>query len=174
MTRVSRWLMPLALALPACFFVVHAASARAQSAGPAFDRLKALEGDWIDVEGVFGKKGAVAITYRVTGGGTAVLETFPVGTKEEMVTVYHKDGSDVVLTHYCSGGNQPRMRAKGMNGDVLVFDYDGGTNIDPATSSHMHSAKIEFLGPDEVRASWQNWSDGKPNHLGVFRVVRKK
>jgi hypothetical protein len=91
-----------------------------------------------------------------------------------MVTVYHKDGDDLVLTHYCSAGNQPRMRAKTFAGNVLAFDYDGGTNIDPTVTSHMHAAKIEFLGPDEIRATWQNWSKGASDHAGVFRVVRKK
>jgi hypothetical protein len=147
-----------------------------QPAAMGFDKLKALEGEWVDAEGAFGPKGAVAVTYKVTGGGTAVVETFPVGTKEEMVTVYHKDGNDLVLTHYCSGGNQPRMRATTLAGNTLMFEYDGGTNIDPKVTSHMHTAKIEFLGPDEIRASWQNWAKGvaQPEHLGVFRVVRKK
>ena len=59
-------------------------------------KLKALEGDWIDVEGAFGTKGALAVTYRVTSGGHSVVETFPVKTSFEMVTVYHLDGSDLM------------------------------------------------------------------------------
>ena len=147
-----------------------------QPAAAAFEKLKALEGDWVDVEGIFGKKGAVAVTYRVTGGGTSVVESFPVDTPGEMVTVYHRDGNDLVLTHYCSAGNQPRMRATTLAGNVLTFDYDGGTNIDPKVTSHMHAVTLEFLGPDEISARWENWSKGAadPAHLGVFRVVRKK
>ena len=141
----------------------------------AFERLKSLEGNWIDVDGAFGTKGAVAVTYRVTGGGTTVVETFPVATPGEMVTVYHQDGSDLVLTHYCSAGNQPRMRAKQLSGNTLAFDYDGGTNVDPAKTSHMHSVTIEFLTADEVRATWQNWRNGKSTEKpGVFRIARKK
>ena len=141
----------------------------------AFERLKSLEGNWIDVDGAFGTKGAVAVTYRVTGGGTTVVETFPVATPGEMVTVYHQDGSDLVLTHYCSAGNQPRMRAKQLSGNTLAFDYDGGTNVDPAKTSHMHSVTIEFLTADEVRATWQNWRNGKSTETpGVFRIARKK
>jgi hypothetical protein len=146
----------------------------AQAAAAAFERLKALEGSWVDPDGAFGPKGAIAATYRVTGGGTTVVETFPVGSKEEMVTVYHKDGDDLVLTHYCSAGNQPRMRARTFAGNVLAFEFDGGTNIDPKVTSHMHAAKIEFLGPDEIRSTWQNWSNGAGDHAGVFRVVRQK
>ena len=147
-----------------------------QPAATAFDRLKALDGDWVDVDGAFGKKGAVAVTYRVTGGGTAVVESFPVGTPGEMVTVYHKEGNDLVLTHYCSAGNQPRMRATQIAGNAISFDFDGGMNVDPKVSSHMHSVKLEFLGPDEIRATWVNWDKGRadPEHLGVFRVIRKK
>ena len=89
---------------------------------------------------------------------------------------FHRDGDDLVPTHYCSAGNQPRMRATTLAGNVLTFDYDGGTNIDPKVTSHMHAVTLEFLGPDEIRARWENWSKGAadPAHLGVFRVVRKK
>jgi hypothetical protein len=150
---------------------VHAQSP-SQPAATAFERLKALEGEWVDAEGIFGKKGAVAVTYKVTGGGTSVVETFPVGTPGEMVTVYHKDGDALVLTHYCSNGTQPRMRAATVAGDVLSFDFDGGTNIDPTVTSHMHAVTFEFLGPDEIRATWQNWQKGRSDHAGVFRVTR--
>ena len=138
-------------------------------------RLKALEGDWIDVEGAFGTKGALAVTYRVTSGGHSVVETFPVKTSFEMVTVYHLDGADLLLTHFCSTGNQPRMRSKGLQGNVLAFDFAGGTNIDPARTSHMHAAKIEFISADEIRATWTYWKDGQPTgQNATFRIVRKK
>jgi hypothetical protein len=129
----------------------------------------------VDADGVFGKKGAVAVTYRVTAAGNTVIETFPVGRSEEMVTVYHKDGDDIVLTHYCASGNQPRMRARAVTGNVLSFEFDGGTNIDPAVTSHMHSAQIEFVSADEATAAWNNWSKGKPDeHRARFRITRKQ
>ena len=128
------------------------------------------------MDGVFGTKGAVAVTYKVTGCGTTVLETFPVKTPAEMVTVYHLVGNDLVLTHYCADGTQPRMRSTGLVGNTVAFDFAGGSNIEPAKTSHMHSAKIEFLSADEIRGTWVNWSNGKAdaNHLAVFRIVRKK
>ena len=159
--------------------VLAATTLSAQAPSPAkqgLEKLKALEGEWIDVDGVFGAKGAVAVTYKVTGGGTTVLEAFPVKTPAEMVTVYHLDGNDLVLTHYCSDGTQPRMRSKGLVGNTVAFDFAGGSNIEPAKTSHMHSAKIEFLSADEIRGTWVNWSNGKADsdHLAVFRIVRKK
>jgi len=147
-----------------------------QPAASAFERLKAMEGEWIDITGAFGTKGAVVATYKVTGAGNTVIESFPVGTPYEMTTVYHRDGSSVVLTHYCSGGTQPRMRAKEVNGNVLDFAFDGGTNIDVATTSHMHNMQWEFVSKDEVKAAWHNWSNGKEDtaHLGAMHIKRKK
>jgi hypothetical protein len=150
-------------------------AAKPSAAAEGLEKLKALQGDWIDVDGAFGQKGAVAVNYRVTGGGKTVVESFPINTPFEMTTVYHLDGNDLVLTHYCSGGTQPRMRSRGLNGNTLAFDFDGGANIEPAKTSHMHGAKIEFLGADEVRATWTNWSNGKPDdHSATFRIVRKR
>jgi hypothetical protein len=144
------------------------------TAADAFAKLKALEGDWIDVDGIFGEKGKVAVTYRVTGAGSAVVETFPAGTPHEMVTVYHLDGRQVVLTHYCTSNTQPKMTSNGLKGNTLQFEFAGGANIDPAKTSHMHSATIEFLSADEIKATWANWNNGKSDHSATFRVVRKK
>ncbi|HYE88283.1 MAG TPA: hypothetical protein VEA16_18095 [Vicinamibacterales bacterium] len=134
-----------------------------------------MEGEWIDLNGAFGTKGAVVATYKVTGGGNTLIETFPVGTPHEMTTVYHRDGSAMVLTHYCSGGTQPRMRAKSVDGDRLSFEYDGGTNIDVAKTSHMHNMHWEFVSKDEVKAAWHNWSNGQADgHVGAMHIARKK
>jgi len=169
----------VALLLAALLLPVASAGDAAAPAGDSFEKLKALAGDWIDVDGGFGMKDQVAVRYRTTGNGSAVVETLFSGTPTEMMTVYHKDGGDLVLTHYCSGGNQPRMRAKGgasATGDVLAFDFDGGTNLDPSKDPHMHSCRIEFLGPDEVKGEWQGWAQGKADagHVARFHLKRKK
>jgi hypothetical protein len=137
-------------------------------------RLKALEGEWIDPDGVFGEKGKVAVTYRVTSAGHSVVETFPVGTPHEMTTVYHLDGNSLVLTHYCTSNTQPKMTSTGLKGNTLVFEFAGGANIDPTKTSHMHGVTFEFVSADEIKATWVNWKDGKSDHGATFRVVRKK
>lgn len=146
-----------------------------QPAAASFDKLKALAGDWIDLDGSMGLKGQVAVSYRVIGGGSSVMETIFPGQKHEMVTVYHRDGSSVALTHYCSAGNQPRMRAQQSDGKTMVFEFDGGSNLDPAKDGHMHAGMIEFIGPDRVRAQWIGWENGKPSaHAPVFNLERRK
>ncbi len=82
----------------------------AKAAPAAFERFKALAGEWVAAEdGEMAKKGDLVARYAVTAGGSAVVETIFPGQAQEMVTVYHADGPDLVLTHYCMEGNQPRM-----------------------------------------------------------------
>jgi hypothetical protein len=158
-----------------CMISAPLAVGHAQSpAAQGLDKLKSLQGEWIDVDGVFGEKGKVAVTYRVTGGGHTVVETFPVGTAHEMVTVYHLDGGKLVLTHYCTSNTQPQMASNGLVGNTLHFDFVGGANVNPAKTSHMHGVTFEFLSADEIKATWLNWTAGKADHSASFRVARKK
>jgi len=147
----------------------------AQAAPPALDRFKALEGDWVAAEdGPMAKKGDLVARYRLTGAGTAVVEDIFPGTPHAMTTVYHADGADLVLTHYCMGGNQPRMRAK-PSGDTrtVAFAFDGGTNLDPAKDEHMHAATFTFLSADEIRSEWVEHAGGKPKMTVSMHLARQ-
>jgi hypothetical protein len=177
MTAHRSRLAALALAslLGACVgaSVTHASN---PSADAAFDKLVALKGDWANADAPDGAKGPVVASYHVTAGGSAVVETLMPGQDEEMVSVYYKDGGKVAMTHYCMLANQPRMRAGGLQGNVLAFDYAGGDNIDASHDMHMHSLAITFVSPDELITDWQGWDAGKPagEHEGRFHLVRKK
>lgn len=151
------------------------APAPAGSGAAALEKLKALAGDWVEVEPKMGPAGSVVESYRVTGAGSAVVSTLGPGTPHEMVSVYHRDGSDLVMTHYCAAQNQPRLRTKTVTGNVIAMEFDGGTNVDPAKDVHIHAVKIELLGPDEMRESWFGWKGGKPEEAPlVFHLKRKK
>lgn len=185
MSRARVAVLTLAALLPACaghdnshhdaehMRIAHEQATAAADAGLA--RLVALQGDWVDATGQMAPPDVVLVTYRVTGGGSAVVETLFPGAPEEMVTVYHRDGHDLVLTHYCAAGNQPRMRCRRPGPAELVFEFDGGANIDPARDMHMHSARMAFTGPDEITGEWQGWEGGRadPEHLVRFHMKRK-
>jgi len=146
------------------------------SAAPAktFDRFKALAGDWVAAEDTdYAKKGDLIARYHLTGGGSAVVEDLFPGSPHEMTTVYHMDGDDVVLTHYCMTGNQPRMRAKAPEGDTVTFAFDGGTNIDAKKTKHMHDASFQFVSENEIRTQWNGLADGKPSMTVKTHLVRK-
>ena len=144
------------------------------SGAAAMEKLKALAGDWVEVEPKLGPAGHVVESYRLTGAGSAVVSTLGPGTPHEMVSVYHRDGSDLVMTHYCAAQNQPHLRTKSVTGNVIAMEFDGGTNVDPAKDVHIHGVRIELLGPDEMRETWIGWKGGKPEEASlVFHLKRK-
>jgi len=145
----------------------------AAPASTALARVKALAGDWVSAEdSEMVKKGDLVARYAVTAGGSAVVETILPGQAHEMVTVYHAEGPDLVLTHYCMEGNQPRMRAKNAQGSHFDFAFDGGANIDPKRDRHMHSASLDLVGADEIRSVWTELADGKPVLVVKSHLVR--
>jgi hypothetical protein len=137
------------------------------------EHFKALAGEW-SAEGLDGNSAPdIRVRYETTAGGNAVVETLFVGTPHEMRTVFHKEGDDLVLTHYCAGGNHPRMRANARHGDTVSFEFEGALNFDPTVAAHMHDAQFVFVGPDELRARWNSWKDGKPaEHAAELHVRR--
>ena len=73
------------------------------------DKLKALVGTW---QGKDKDGNPIQVSYKMVSAGTSLMETLDMAEhKESMVTVYHMNGDKVMLTHYCSMGNQPRMKA---------------------------------------------------------------
>jgi hypothetical protein len=139
------------------------------------EALKGLAGEWVEV----GKDGKptdkVISSIRVTAGGSAVQETLFPGGDKEMVTMYHLDGDDLILTHYCMLGNQPRMRAEpGTDVNKIAFKFVGGTNLKSNDEHHMHQATLTIEGKDRLKATWVSCQDGKPCHEANFDLVRKQ
>ena len=167
----------LSFALAAAFVVANTSPAGAQAfdGKAAFEQLKDLAGTWSGPIGsATGPKGKVK--YEVISGGSVVMEVLFPGEPHEMRSMYHLDKGELVLTHYCSGGNQPHMRlSKSSSASKLVFDFDGGTNFDPNKDSYIHNGEIRFLPDGRMEASWTSWANGKSagsNHF--FALTREK
>lgn len=149
-------------------------TANPEFAKSAFEQMKSLSGRWVPAPGA---QMAAPVEFRVIGSGSAVHETLFPGTPYEMVSVYHMDGDRLVMTHYCSSGNQPRFEAvPGANPGSIKFEFRGLSNGDPAKDSHMHEG-ISTLGADgRLHADWTGWDGGKPDpeHHVVLEWVRAK
>lgn len=149
--------------------------AAAIEAARAFDRLKSLKGEWVDNSGTFGGKDKVSVIYEVIGNGSAVMERLFQGQPHEMVSIYHMDGDQLVMTHYCAAKNQPRMKAGRITDNRIDFDFAGGTNFDPAKDAHIHNGYLEWADTDHVFGKWYGWANGKPSeHAVSFDLTRKK
>ncbi len=168
----------LSTGIAAALAVAQAASSAGAPAAqgqarPAFERLKSLAGDWVGT-GETPDGPPVRVVYRVTGAGSALVETLFPATEHEMVTVYHLDGPDLVLTHYCAAGNQPHMKLNvaASAADRLVFDFGGGTNLDPAVDQHMHSATFAFADENHIEVEWRSFAKGQPSGTHRFKLTR--
>jgi hypothetical protein len=140
-----------------------------------FEALKRLAGDWVAV----GKDGKptdqVVSSIRVTSGGTAVQETLFPGSDHEMVSMYHLDGADLLLTHYCFLGNQPRLRAEpGTDVNKIVLKFVSATNLKSSDDRHINGATFTLDGPDHFKAEWVSCKDGKACHQVNLDLVRKQ
>jgi hypothetical protein len=141
----------------------------------ALDQFAKLAGEWVGK----GKHGDLEhdarVVYRVTSGGSAVVETIDPGGDHEMITVIHPDGDALLLTHYCMLGNQPQMKAKPKAGDNKVaFEFVKATNLKSEKDMHMHSVTFTFVDKDTLKTEWTNYSDGKEAGKAVFELKRKK
>lgn len=143
-------------------------------AATAFERLKALEGEWVTVEEEGHEPAGAVMSYRVTSGGSAVLETLFEGTDHEMVTLYYVDGDELVLTHYCVVGNQPHMRlAADSDLDALAFECVGGGNLVTHDEQHMHRGDLSLQGEDRMKSAWTMYEEGRPTGAKRFSLVRR-
>jgi hypothetical protein len=114
------------------------------------------------------------VVYRVVGGGSSLQEQLFPGEPHEMVTMYHLDGDQLVMTHYCAAGNQPTMRAAPANDPATIrFEFVSLSNGDPSTSMHMHEATFTFGDDGHLRSTWTGWEGGKPGgHSVAMDLVR--
>jgi hypothetical protein len=134
----------------------------------AWEKLKTLAGEWDGTED--GKP--FHVSYKVVSNGTALMETMNGPDAMEMVTVYHPDGASVLMTHYCSMGNEPRMRAKGLADGKLVFRYVDAANVKPG-DPRMSRLVLTFTDADHLGADWTHKSGAK-EAVGHFAYTRKK
>lgn len=164
----------LLFALVLATFPACAADSQSPNDRAAFEKLKTLAGEW---EGKVDDRETgrpVKVVYKQTSNGSIVTETLFAGTDHEMLTVYYLDHEQLVLVHYCAMGNQPRMAlSKNSTADRLVFDFAGGSNLDPSKDTHMHTAGIRFESKDSVRGDWESYKDGKSAGTHTFFLKRK-
>jgi hypothetical protein len=143
--------------------------AAAESAPSSWDRMKSLVGTW---RGTFEGKPA-QVSYVLVSDGTALMETLESHDSSQMVTVYHPDGSTLLMTHYCSIGNQSRMRAQPATGDRVEFALVDATNLGSADQHRMTRLVLTFREPDHLVQEWTAKS-GNEEHVGRFEFTRKR
>lgn len=137
-----------------------------------FEKIKSLSGDW---EGVRPDGKKVEVSYEVMSGGSAVVETLKPTDEPTMVTVYHMDGDQLRMTHYCSAGNQPRMVAtmSGEKTSQIDFNLHDVTNLESPSEGHMKNLTLKLTDKDNLTQVW-TFSQGDNAMPATFNLKRKK
>jgi hypothetical protein len=141
------------------------------------EKMKKLAGTWLLADKDGKATDQVASIIKVTAGGSAVHETLFPGQAMEMVSVYTVDGSDLIMTHYCVLGNQPRMKAEpNASANQIVWRFVGGANLDPKKDKHMHEATLTIVDEDHIEVNGIGWENGAPakDMCCGLTLVRKK
>ena len=136
-------------------------------------RLATLAGTWEGFkEEAEGEDMPVTVEYYLSSGGSALVERLFKESPMEMTSIYHDNGEELMMTHYCGLGNQPRYSSRGFEGDSITFDFHDATNMASPTEQHMHGVKLTLISDDELLHEWQHYNDGKLTETVVVRLKR--
>lgn len=144
-------------------------AAPAVPAETAFGNLKSIVGEW---EAPVGKDGKVVrAAYKLISNGTVLVETWTTPSGASTMTVFHLDGKELLATHYCAQGNQPRLRWIKTTNGVSFFEYLDATNL--ASAAQAHLVKLE-LGTNGGRLTRREvYVEAGKDDVSEFSFTRK-
>jgi hypothetical protein len=142
------------------------------SGSKEFERMKALVGVWEGTAKMPKEGEKVRVEYRLSSGGSAVVENLYPGTPHEMISVYYDNKGQLTMIHYCALRNQPRMKLEKGDDQSLYFHFVDGTNIDPMKDAYMGSLTLSFVDKDRIIQKWTLFTGGKETDTSVFELSR--
>ena len=139
---------------------------------PNFEKMKSLVGEW---EGKSADGSSAKTSYTLVSNNSALRERLAMGGESEMITVYHPDGDRLMMTHYCSLHNQPRMRSQTPHQEnkKIVFDFVDVTNLSAPDAGHMRKLVVTFEDKAHFTQEWTYREKGKESTV-VIRFERKR
>jgi hypothetical protein len=134
-----------------------------------FDRMKGLVGVWEGNADMGKGVEQFKVTYELTSAGNAIVEKFAAGQPHEMVTIYHDYNGKLVLTHYCSLGNQPHMELTTSGDGAMLFALsEKAPNLVSLQETHMHAHGIVIDGKNSRTQTWTLYDKGaKANEMSI-------
>lgn len=168
--------LSLLLALGACRTTMHSVvDADPAMRTPMWTAMSTLEGRW-EGEGPDGMQ--LVHVVDVTSNGSVVREIMFPGTEHEMTNMYSLDGNALQMTHYCAAGNQPRMRATGIeagpNGTTIVFETAGVSDLKTPDEVYMGAMTLVVVDDETIEQHWTAFKAGEVDHEAVMKLHRAR
>lgn len=135
-------------------------------------KLASLVGCWSGKRSPDGL--AAKLSYELASEQTALLETIWIENNPTMYTMYYLDGDVGMAHHFCSYGNQLRMRAEpAAEQNVLFLRLFDATNLRSPNDDHMTHIKFAFHDEDHFDVEWGLHHNGKdiPQPYSFQRVA---
>lgn len=140
-----------------------------------FDKLKSLVGTWKGTADMGGDKPVeVTNTFELTSNGSAILEKVCAGSPHEMTSVYCAEDGKLIMTHYCSVGNHPKMNLLKSSDNEMDFAMKGISGLGSAKEMHMHGMNIVWKDANHITESWTMYVNGKAQGSKPFVLERVK
>lgn len=148
----------------------HGVAKPGATANTAFEKLKALAGTW-SANTVTKDGELTTVEYRVTAGGSVVMETMFAGQPHEMINMYSLDGDSILATHYCSGQNVPvlKLNTQKSTADKLVFDFVSVSGAN--RKGYINGVQLHFGADGKVEEVWRT-TESDP-YVRLFLNTRK-
>jgi hypothetical protein len=144
-------------------------------------RLRGLAGEWegtLEWSGARTGSGKLKAVYHVSGYDSTVVEDLIMGSDAapSMMSVYHLDGADLRMTHYCGAGNQPRLKASRIDEEkgVVQFAFVDATNL-AARPAHVEAVELRFPAADRLVIEFTFTGGGQKSleHIELQRTRRE-
>jgi hypothetical protein len=134
-----------------------AGEAPAVGAGAAaFRQLKELVGEW---RGQRTDGRGIGVAYRLSALDSVLVETWDLGPGRESLTLYHMDGGELMASHFCPQGNQPRLKMTHSAGRRFDFTFHDATGVEPGQAV-QHDFWIE-IGRDGTITRSETYVQGE-------------
>jgi len=138
-----------------CAATISALSAEQTESSKAVSQIKALIGNWsgtFQCSGGRHDSGSMNATYYLTGNGSAVVENLMNESTPVITSIYHLDGRDLRLTHFCAAQNQPRLKARhiDLGHGAIDFEFVDATNLRSPDAPHVHGLEIRLVDADHL------------------------
>jgi hypothetical protein len=124
-----------------------------------FEQLKTLSGEW---QGKTEAGRLFKVSFRLVANKTVLVEDWQLAPGRESLTLYHMDGKNLIATHYCPLGNQPRLQLRAPSSAAsFVFTFLSATNLPSPDAAHQDEFDIQLLGADAFSRSETYLENGK-------------
>lgn len=140
-----------------------------------FDKMKELVGAWEGNMDMGKGMTQVKVIYDLTSAGNAIVERFAAGLPHEMITVYYDYNGRLVLTHYCSLGNQPHMELTNPGEKTMTFVLsEKAPNLVSLSEMHMHAHSLAIDSKDGITQTWTLYDKGAKINESTLKLTRMK